>query len=155
YLSDFEPKSAAQGWGTLGRDRSVGGTPIQLGATQYRRGVGTHADAQIEYDLAGQYNRFTAIAGVDANNAGDIDPSPGGPALQQHLAGRNATMQFEVWADGRLIWQSGPMTSADAAQPIDLDVTGVRTLRLIVCSMNDNIDYAHADWAEAKLTRTP
>jgi hypothetical protein len=36
--------------------------------------------------------------------------------------------------------------------PLDLDVTGKNELRLVVTNGGDNVDYDHADWANARLT---
>lgn len=139
YLSDLEPRLATQGWGTLACDRSVSGPPLQIGDTVYKKGLGTHSAADIEYDLGGRYNRFTAAVGVD-----------------NHTGKAEAKLTFEVWADDAKLWETGPMTKTDAARPVDLDITGVKSLRLHVGESDDTNDYDHADWAEAKVTcRTP
>jgi hypothetical protein len=138
YLSDAAPSSAVQGWGSLTSDRSISGGPLQIGEKTYRKGLGSHAVADIEYELAGRYDRFTAEVGIDQNN--------GKP---------EAKVTFEVYADGNLLWESGVMTNADAAKPIDFDIRGAQILHLHVGDGGDGIDYDHADWGDAKVTRVP
>ena len=43
------------------------------------------------------------------------------------------------------------MKKGQAAEKVDVDVTGVKTLVLVVENEGDNIDYDHADWADAKF----
>jgi hypothetical protein len=101
-----------------------------------RRGSGTHANSEIVYDLpAGMYQRFTAVAGVD-----------------QEISG-SGTVRFQVWLDGVKSFDSGTtaMRKSTVAVPIDIDVTGVRQLKLVVTDAGDGIGEDHGDWADAKL----
>jgi alpha-galactosidase len=43
------------------------------------------------------------------------------------------------------------MKAGQAAQKVDVDLSGVKTLILIVNSAGDGISYDHADWADAKI----
>ena len=43
------------------------------------------------------------------------------------------------------------MKKGQAAEKVDVDVTGVKTLVLVVENEGDNIAYDHADWADAKF----
>ena len=51
-------------------------------------------------------------------------------------------------ADGVKIYDSGLMTSTSATQKLNLDITGVQTLRLYVSDAGDGPDFDHADWAK-------
>ncbi|MEV7415335.1 NPCBM/NEW2 domain-containing protein [Streptomyces sp. NPDC089919] len=123
------------GWGTVQKDRSVGGNPIKLNGTGYADGIGTHANSTVTYALGGAYTRFTSDIGVDDE------------------VSANATVGFEVWGDGVRLYQSPVMTPTSPTQSLDLDVTGVKSLVLKVTDTGDGINSDHADWAGARLTK--
>jgi hypothetical protein len=140
YLSDMEPVgTVVNGWGPAERDRSNGeqgaedGLPITLGGVAYPKGLGVHANSEQVFDLGGRFSRFLADVGVD-DEVGD-----------------QGSVVFEVWADGTRLYQSGVVTGAMPAQPVSVDVTGRRQLRLVVTTAGDGDGYDHADWADARL----
>jgi hypothetical protein len=133
FLDALEPVSCEQGWGKLQKNQSVWEKPMTIGSRHYRRGLGTHADSRIVYDLGGRYRQFQSWVGADGAS--------------------HATITFEVWADGKKQWESGLMTRESAAKQVDLDVTGVKTLELVVGHGPDGITSDHANWADAKLLR--
>lgn len=131
FLDALTPKSVSQGWGALQKNKSVWEKPLIIAGKYYRRGLGTHAISRIEYELDGKYRRFVAEAGVDGNNFG--------------------TVTFEVWVDGNKKWETGIMHRNDAAKLVDIDVTGARSLVLVVGDAGDGINGDHADWCNAML----
>ena len=44
------------------------------------------------------------------------------------------------------------MTGASPTATVNATVTGKTALQLVVTNGGDNVDYDHADWADAKLT---
>ena len=82
---------------------------------------------------AGRYRRFQCWVGADGAS--------------------HATITFEVWGDGRKLWESGLMTRESEAKRVDLDVTGAKTLKLVVGDGGDGITSDHANWADARLLR--
>jgi hypothetical protein len=137
YLSDMQWVSATSGWSTVQLDKSISENAITLGTTTYAKGLGTHADSTIVYNLAGLgYTRFLSDIGMDAR-----------------VIGRDAAVKFQVLGDnGVVLYDSGVMTDTDAAKSIDIDVTGVQQLTLVVTgAIPGTIDYDHADWADARL----
>lgn len=133
FLDALEPVSAAQGYGTLRRNRSVADQPLTIGARRFLRGLGTHAAAQLVYQLDGRYRRFQSWVGAD----GWTSP----------------TITFEVRVDGQKRWESGLMTRTDPARWVDVDVTNAKTLELLVGDAGNGRTSDHADWAEARLLR--
>ncbi len=133
FLDALGPAQYRQGWGTLQKNRSVWETELVIGDMHFRRGLGTHADSEIVYDLDGAYRRFQAWAGPDSATRG--------------------TVGFRVVVDGQTRWESGIMTRGDAPQQVDIDITGARQLRLLVDDAGDGIIGDHANWAEARLLR--
>jgi len=141
YLSDIEWVSADAGWGTIRKDMSIDGNSIRLrsesGTTvTYQKGIGTHANSEIIYDISGKgYGIFEAYIGVDQEM---------GPATA-------ASITFEVWMDGRKLYDSGLMTSTTPQKFVSLDITGGKQLTLIVTDAGNGIGSDHGDWADTKF----
>jgi len=133
FLDALEPVSCVQGWGKVQKNQSVCEKPMTIAGRRFRRGLGTHADSRIVYDVGGRYRRFQSWVGADSAT--------------------NASITFEVRADGQRRWESGLMNSQSPAKRVDLYLSGVQTLELIVGHGGDNITSAHANWADAKLLR--
>jgi len=60
FLDALDPVSCVQGWGKLQKNQSVWEKPMTIAGRRFRRGLGTHADARIVYDVGGRYRRFSA-----------------------------------------------------------------------------------------------
>ena len=136
YLSDRQPIYAYTGFGTIVKDKSIGGNTITLAGTTYAKGIGVNSRAGIEYDLGGVGTRFQASVGIDDEEGG------------------NGSVIFEVFADGVQVYNSGRLTGSSATQKIDLDMTGVRRLTLGVDDDDDGTTDDHADWANALVVTT-
>ena len=100
----------------------------------YAKGLGTHAASDVRYTLAGTCSLFTATVGVDDE------------------VGANGSVVFQVFTDGTKVYDSGVLTGSSPSAAVSLDVTGKTALQLVVTNGGDNIDYDHADWADASLT---
>lgn len=139
HLSDLAPFLADNGFGPVERDSSNGeaaagdGRPITLNGISYAKGLGVHAPSDIRYDLGGACSVFAADVGVDDE------------------AGTYGAISFEVWGDGVLLFNSGPLTGDAPPLPVHLGIAGVRELRLVVTDGGDWTDYDHADWADARV----
>ena len=103
------------------------------GDRRYSKGLGVHAPSDVRYDLGGTCTAFAADIGLDAE------------------VGQHGTAVFQVWADGALIYDSGVLRGGMAPVPVYLAVPGVHELRLVVAPVDWVIDYAHADWADARV----
>jgi titin len=140
YLSDLAWLSATNGWGPVEKDMSNGGNatgdgnPLTLNGIKYAKGLGVHAASDITYALNGNYTSFLADVGVDDEE------------------GASGSVDFQVFADGVKIYDSGVLTGNSATGNINVNVTGVNQLRLVVTDGGDGIDFDHGDWAGARLT---
>ena len=123
-----------QDWGKPQADKSVDGHTLTIAGTKYEHGLGTHAASLLYVNLKGGSTRFTAMVGVD-----------------DEVTGKPVGIRFSLIGDGRDLWKSGVMKKGSAAEKADVDVSGVKTLVLVVENEGDNIAYDHADWAEAKF----
>ncbi|OAB46854.1 glycoside hydrolase family 2 TIM barrel-domain containing protein [Paenibacillus antarcticus] len=144
YLSDMEWVSATTGWLNVQKDKSIESKSIILrgpdGAVTYGKGLGTHANSEIIYDLTEQnFETFLATVGVDQE-------------VTSTTADRN-TIVFQVFLDGVKAYDSGMMKSTTVAKEINLDVTGVHKLRLVVNDNGDGNSEDHGDWADARLVK--
>jgi hypothetical protein len=107
--------------------------PLRIGGRQCDRGLGTHANSEIRYQLDNGYARLEAEVGVDDEKNG---------------AG---TVVFQVFADGRKLFDSSTMRGKQAAKKIAIPLDGEEELTLIVTDAGDGITCDHADWANARL----
>jgi alpha-galactosidase len=139
YLSDLRWTYATNGFGpveldrTNGEDAALDGAPIRLRGAAYDKGLGVHGPSLVRYRLGRACSRFAAAVGIDDDQGG------GGSA------------QFEVWADGERLFQSGVLTGASPAREVVLDVRDKRDLRLFVGVGGDTNARDHAVWAGARL----
>lgn len=145
YLSDMTWTSATAGDNReVKRDASVDGADLTLWngekAKTFEKGLGTHANSEIVFDLTGRgYTTFNAQVGVD---------------YETNVKPNEANVVFEVYVDGVKRFESPVMHTGDAfVSTGDIDVTGASTLKLVARG-NDNIYSAHADWADAKLSKS-
>ncbi|MFJ4857879.1 NPCBM/NEW2 domain-containing protein [Streptomyces sp. NPDC088730] len=140
WASDLEWLSSVNGYGPAERDRSNGesgaedGKPLTLAGKTYEKGIGTHADSDIEFYTGGQCSKFTADAGIDD----EIDGY--------------GEVAFSVEADGKVLWTSPKVTGASAAVPVDVPLDGARHVRLKVTDTNGSKTGDHADWGAARFT---
>lgn len=140
YISDVPWTSWTNGWGPPERDRSNGeqgstdGNPITINGVTYAKGVGVHAMSEIDVYVGGQCASFSSDVGID-DEVGD-----------------RGQVDFQVYADGAKVADSGTVTGADAAQHLTADLSGAAFLRLVVTDGGDGINYDHADWAAAAVS---
>jgi alpha-galactosidase len=132
-LSSLDLNQMTCGWSVPKVDAGVVGQPISIGGKKFAHGVGTHAASYLRVDLGGGARSFSAQVGVDDS------------------AGGQGSVEFIVEGDGRVLWKSGVLTGGRAAVPVEVNVTGVRTLGLRVTDGGDGASFDHADWAEAGI----
>jgi hypothetical protein len=141
YLSDLRWASALSGWGDVEIDTNNGergsgdGTQMRINGKTYDKGLGVAVNSVVVYDLDGKYERFFSEVGID------------------DYAGEAGSMRFEVWADGKKIYDSSVMTGRMGAKALDVNVKGVRELKLITTDGADGGNSDHGNWANAQLTR--
>ena len=89
------------------RSRSTG--------SRYARAWGRTRPRQLVYNLGGQYSYFLSDIGIDDEQAGNP-----------------ASVDFQVLADGKTVFDSGLMLTNSPTQHVDLNVAGVQQLTLVV-----------------------
>jgi hypothetical protein len=103
---------------------------------ELEKGLGTHAPAEIVYDLGGKYKEFESYIGV-----------PGQVSLDGW-----GTVVFEVTADGKNVYESPILRGGGTYKQVALDVAGVKELKLICTDAGDGQSCDQAAWGDAKLT---
>ncbi len=136
-LATLDLSKMSAGWGQPVANRSIQDQPLSIASRKFEHGVGTHAPSAMWIDLKGGATRFTAWVGVDD----EVGTSRG-------------SVEFRVVADDEILWRSGIMKTGDAAKHVDVDLTGKKTLVLVVRNAGDGKDYDHANWAEAEFQVT-
>lgn len=140
YLSDLSWESSSYvGYGDFSRDKSPNGGVIRLlrdgVATSFEKGIGAHAQSELVFDIEGKgYERLQTFAGVDYSQ----------------FNSQYGQVTFQIFLDGEEAFNSGEIGPKSEAAFIDLDLTGVKEVRLKALSgINDFND--HAVWADAKF----
>ncbi|HYE99458.1 MAG TPA: NPCBM/NEW2 domain-containing protein, partial [Planctomycetota bacterium] len=147
YLSDLEPAAVEEDANYIRgpkklssdldypfqRDRSARGSPLLLGDTEHRKGLGVRAHSSLTYALDGAFARFQAVVGLDAASNG-----LGAVTAEVHVDGKKAAVHT--------------FKGSAPAQPVDVDVKGAKELRLVVTWAGyGQSDFA--DWGSARLLR--
>lgn len=132
-LETIDLGQVEQDWGTAHQNRSVDGNPLSIGGKKFERGMGTHANSTFRLDLDRKGSLFTAFVGVDDE------------------AQQRGSVVFRVTGDGKTLWESAVMRRGDPAKEVSVNIEGVKTLVLAATDAGDDINYDHADWADAKF----
>jgi hypothetical protein len=98
---------------------------------------------RIDYALDGQYSTFQTFAGVDDEVAFNCS-TPDNPSK----------VQLTILTDGDETWQQLIEAPADPVT-INLDVTGIRTLSILVDFGDDDSACDFLDLADARLLVAP
>lgn len=140
FLSDLEPAEfvmepfGATRW-PYRKDRSVANRPMRIGTQRFERGLGVHSRSLLTYDLPGPFTRLAAVIGIDARAA------PLGNVV------------FRVLADGKEVFNSGPVTGRDEPRPISVPIERAKRLQLVV-EMGGDLDIGdQADWGNVRLIK--
>ncbi|WP_277592473.1 TIM-barrel domain-containing protein [Roseateles saccharophilus] len=100
--------------GTARDKPASGASAMRMNGLLFRKGLGMKPGQQLQLQLAGHWQTFRADLGVDdscrnGNEAGGL--------------------HFQVWGDGRLLYDSGVVQAPAVVKP-ELDVRGLRQLSL-------------------------
>lgn len=146
WLDEMDISKVQTGYGTVQANKSIDGNSITMNSQQYERGFGVNSPSELNINLYGCAKRFTAIVGVDDEVRSSAQRQEG----QRRRRRRRATVDFKVVGDGKLLWESGVLRSGGEPNEVDVDLTGMKELRLIVKEVDTNYN-DHADWAMAKI----
>lgn len=110
YLSELTLPPALTS--AVARDRAFAGdAEMRMNGLRFRRGLGVGASSRIDVQLQGGWRLLRADLGID-----DTCRDAGG-------------MQFQVWGDDRLLYDSGLVRAPGVVKP-ELDIRGLQRLSL-------------------------
>jgi hypothetical protein len=135
-LSDLQPFSLTPGWRQAEMNRTFTGKGLSIGGRHYAKGIGMPTNSEIEFEINGIYETFSALVGLD-----------------DEFNSQDGSVQFILEADGKEIWHSKALKKADGAVPVSVGVRGIQKLRLRVRRTDGQTSRAHADWVDAKLVK--
>ncbi|WP_234538858.1 sigma-70 family RNA polymerase sigma factor [Streptomyces shenzhenensis] len=107
---------------------------VTVAGEKYAHGVTVHGRSSVTVDLNRQCTAYDAMAGVDDMTLG------------------LGKVVFAVYADGVRLWRSGLVEGGQATVPVHVDLTGHKTVRLVVEPQTAFDTVALADWAESRFT---
>jgi hypothetical protein len=139
WISDQPWLEATSFWGPIERDRSNGeqaagdGHTLTIGGHTYAKGLGVHAPSTLLFFNGEHCSSIASDVGVDDEKSG---------------AG---SVEFQIWADGRLLADSGVVTWQDDPKTLVANIGNTEFVQLVVLDGGDtNSD--HADWAGLQVT---
>jgi hypothetical protein len=135
FLSELNPLRQTTGWRQTEFDRNFNGSGLSIGGRAFEKGLGMPTNSEIEFELNGTYENFSALVGIDDEHNN-----------------KDSAVEFSVLGDGKELWRSGGLKKADGAKPVKVDVKNVRRLMLRVTREGEG-GRVHADWVDAKLVK--
>jgi hypothetical protein len=149
-LSDLGWRSVQAGAVLPHRDLSAasvrfGPVPLKMCDVVYSKGLGLCTDSEVEFDLNGAYTFFHAFAGVDDDVFMPIVYSRDNIFWDRPT--KEVRVVFQIFADGRKIYDSGVVSSGATVSEIRLFVGNVGKLKLCAKSLNEEkiyVDFASA-----------
>lgn len=145
FASDLEPAAVEERayWpGTVWRhrrDRTTDGRPLTIGGVTYPKGLGVHAYCALRYDLGGRFASFRSWIGIDDE--------------VRRMKAKGAVV-FVVNVDGEERYRSPLVRGLEPARRLPaIDLTGAKTLELVVEFGDDSHAGDRADWAMPLLLK--
>ncbi len=142
WLSDLTPVDVKQ---TPYFDRlmpfrvneSLTGGPVKLADGTVTKGIAVHTQCDLTYDIGGEFQRLRTKVGF------------------QQPEGKLGRAVVRIVGDGKPLWENTDLRGdAAKSEAVDLDVSGVKSLRL-EADFGPNYDVAgRVVWGEARLVRS-
>ena len=133
FAADLTWTKATIGWGSIGKNKSVGGKTLKLAGKTFAHGIGTHANSEIEMKIPAGAKKFMAVGGCDLE-----------------MNGNYSTMMLFVYIDGKLVDHSS-LIKVGQHYVFDVDIpAGAETILLYAYEGTyggNSCD--HSDWCVA------
>jgi hypothetical protein len=119
------------------RDQSFDGGPLRMLGESYEKGLSLRSHTTLVYRVGSDFRRFRARMGMDD--------------LARNSAVTSSVL-FTISGDDRVLWE-GEVLATDSPLDLDLEITGVRRLKLTV-DFGDDLDIADfLNLADARFTK--
>ena len=145
YVETFDLSAASCGMGkAVTAKTSVDGHPLTVCGKTYDHGFGARPESGVGFFANGRVTAFDALVGID-------DDSEKASAFAGY---GQPTAEFRVWADGRVVWTSGPVKFKQKPVPVHVDLTGAREIVLETRGGGawTATHRTNGDWLDARFT---
>jgi hypothetical protein len=122
------------GWGGARADSAPYGQTLQIARERFPSGIGILTNSRLEVRNDG-YKKFAAKVGID-DSATD----------------KTNAVTFTVYGDGKRLTETKPLKWGMPAEPIEVDVSGVKLVELVARSASTENEELPVTWGEAALT---
>lgn len=160
-LTSYKYLRSTCGWGSVAINKNLNGGKLSIDGTTYDKGIATHANAILLYELPEGAVKFSALAGID--NTGSDQGSKS--SIEFMVFNEDPTIRIETtdqWNGGnktikvdpnKQVGYSGFIGRVAGRQQsvVEADITGAEKLYLVVTNGGDGLSYDHADWANPVL----
>ncbi|MGL5610832.1 NPCBM/NEW2 domain-containing protein, partial [Cetobacterium sp.] len=139
YLSDLGVKNSNK---MTAKDKTIAENPLTLRlengeVIKFDKGINGVSDNDIIVNIEGKgFKKFQSYVGLD-----------------REVLGYRGTAEFKVFADGKEVFNSGVMKSSDRAKFIDVDLNGVKELKLQILNSDGVTKYDHGTYGDAKFIK--
>jgi hypothetical protein len=148
YLSDVNPESAVwtpffsgetpvparQRYFSPRMDKNFESEPLRIAGKTYRKGLALHSRTELVYRLPAGFHRLKAVCGID-------------DAVRPQ-----GNIRLAIRGDGKVLWE-GTIAGDDPARPVDLDITGVRRLKILADFSQRLGSGDYLDLGDARITK--
>ena len=131
-LTDLQASRFTGLWNGYEIEELLTPAPLVVAGKHYAHGLTAFTGSDVEFDLHGLYDTFTATAGMDDSGA-------------------NGTTEFFVLADGKELWHSETVKKGDAPMAVNVSISGAQKLTLRTSRVGTG--RAQSDWIEPKVSR--
>ena len=160
-LTTYKYMRSTCGWGSVAVNKNLNGGKLSIDGTTYDKGLATHANSILLYELPEGAVKFTALAGID--NTGSDQGSKS--SVEFMVFNEDPTIRIEntdQWNGGNKTIKVDPCKQAGYSgfigreagrqkSVVEADITGAEKLYLVVTDGGDGLSYDHADWANPVL----
>lgn len=141
-LTKYKPVLMRQDYGSMQVNKSTDSSAgwkkwnrLSNNYFYYRKGFGTHATSNLVFNINNKFSLFTTDYGIDTE------------------APTSASVIFQIWGDGKLLFESTRLGRFDFPGHARVNVSGVKHLGLVTTDAGDGINSDHADWFNPILYR--
>ena len=152
------------GWGAIATNKNLNGGMLSIDGTTYKKGIATHANSILLFEIPENTIRFTAKAGLDVTGTSQGSKS----SVEFMVFTEDATFREETtdWNAGSKVLRVDPckqvatsgfvsrMNEKNNGQTLVADIADADKLYLVVTNGGDGLGYDHADWANPVLIDT-
>lgn len=122
-------------WFGVRRDQTLHGSVLTLGGQSYEKGLALHSRSTISFRLTKDYQHFQAVAGIDERFRS------------------TANLKLTITGDERILLERN-LRGSDPPAELDLDIRGVRRLKILVDFGEDRSDAGdHLLLCNARVTK--